>query len=43
MPYKVRLHTINNDLVHRWVRGYWRHPFGRDTWCYASTDLEDPA
>ncbi len=40
MPYKVRLHTVVNDLLHPWMRGYWRHPFMRDTWCYAGVDAE---
>ncbi len=40
MPYKVRLHTIVNDVVQPWVRGYWRHPFMRDTWIYMGVDEE---
>jgi ABC-type transport system substrate-binding protein len=40
MPYKVRVHTVVNDVLHPWVRGYWRHPFMRDTWCYAGVDKE---
>jgi ABC-type transport system substrate-binding protein len=40
MPYKVRLHTITNDVVQPWVRGYWRHPFMRDTWVYTGIDEE---
>jgi ABC-type transport system substrate-binding protein len=40
MPYKVRLHTIVNDVLQPWVRGYWRHPFMRDTWVYAGVDEE---
>ena len=41
MPYKVRLHTIVNDVVQPWVRGYWRHPFMRDTWTYVGVDAEE--
>lgn len=40
MPYKVRLHTITNDVLQPWVRGWWRHPFMRDTWVYAGVDEE---
>ena len=40
MPYKVRVHTIVNDVLQPWVRGYWRHPFMRDTWVYAGVDEE---
>jgi len=43
MPYKVRMHTITSDLLHPWVRGYWRHPFGRDTWLYSGVDLDQGA
>jgi ABC-type transport system substrate-binding protein len=32
MPYKVRLHTVQNDLLQPWARGYRRHPFLRDEW-----------
>ncbi len=32
MPYKVHGHRIVNDLVQPGTRGYWRHPFMRDTW-----------
>jgi ABC-type transport system substrate-binding protein len=42
MPYKVHLHTVINDLLHPRVRGYWRHPFMRDTWCYVGVDKENP-
>ena len=38
MPYKVRVHTVINDLLQPWVRGYWRHPFMRDGWCYVGVD-----
>ena len=34
MPYKVHAHNIFNDLQQPWVRGHWRHPFGRDRWRY---------
>ena len=40
MPYKVRVHTVVNDVLQPWVRGYWRHPFMRDTWVYAGVDEE---
>ncbi len=42
MPYKVHLHNVLPDLLHPWVRGYWRHPFMREVWPYMET-LESPA
>jgi len=42
MPYKVRVHTILNDLLQPRVRGFWRHPFARDTWVYTGVDMETP-
>lgn len=38
MPYKVHAHTIVSDLVQPRVRGFWRHPFMRDLWCYVGVD-----
>ena len=43
MPYKVHAHTIVNDVLQPRVRGYQRHPFARDTWCYVGVDRENPA
>ena len=43
MPYKVHAHTIVNDVLQPRVRGYRRHPFARDTWCYVGVDRENPA
>ncbi len=40
MPYKAHVHTIVNDLLQPRVRGFWRHPFARDTWVYTGVDLE---
>ena len=40
MPYKAHVHTIVNDLLQPRVRGYWRHPFARDTWVYTGVDME---
>jgi ABC-type transport system substrate-binding protein len=34
MPYKVHVHTITNDLLQPRVRGFWRHPFARESWIY---------
>jgi ABC-type transport system substrate-binding protein len=42
MPYKVRVHTVLNDLLQPRVRGFWRHPFARDTWVYTGVDMETP-
>ncbi|WP_298827025.1 ABC transporter substrate-binding protein [uncultured Piscinibacter sp.] len=42
MPYKVHVHTIVNDLLQPRVRGFWRHPFARDTWVYTGVDMETP-
>jgi len=38
MPYKARVHTVTNDLMQPWVRGFRRHPFMRDLWVYAGVD-----
>jgi ABC-type transport system substrate-binding protein len=38
MPFKVHQHSVYIDLVHPWVRGYWRHPFMRDAWRYVDVD-----
>jgi hypothetical protein len=38
MPYKVHAHNVFNDLQQPWVRGHWRHPFGRDRWRYVGVD-----
>ena len=40
MPYKAHVHTITNDLLQPRVRGWWRHPFARDTWVYTGVDME---
>jgi ABC-type transport system substrate-binding protein len=40
MPYKVRVHTVINDLLQPRVRGYWRHPFARESWIYTGVDKE---
>ncbi|MFT3663773.1 ABC transporter substrate-binding protein [Piscinibacter sp.] len=40
MPYKAHVHTIVNDLLQPRVRGFWRHPFARDTWVYTGVDME---
>jgi ABC-type transport system substrate-binding protein len=34
MPYKAHVHRIRHDLVHPWLKHYWRHPFMRDFWRY---------
>ncbi len=38
MPYKVHAHTIATDLLQPRVRGFLRHPFMRDGWCYVGVD-----
>jgi ABC-type transport system substrate-binding protein len=38
MPYKVHHHTIVTDLLHPRLRGYLRHPFMRESWCYLGVD-----
>ncbi|CAN5882704.1 ABC transporter substrate-binding protein [soil metagenome] len=38
MPYKAHTHTILSDLLRPRVRGYSRHPFMRDLWCYVGVD-----
>jgi ABC-type transport system substrate-binding protein len=43
MPYKAHVHTVVNDLLQPRVRGFWRHPFMGDTWCYVGVDKENPA
>ena len=43
MPYKAHVHTLLNELVQPWVRGFWRHPFMNDLWCYVGTDAEMPS
>ena len=43
MPYKVHVHTVLNDLLQPRVRGFWRHPFARDTWVHTGVDMETPA
>lgn len=43
MPYKARFHTVMNELAQPWVRGFWRHPFMGDVWCYVGTDGEATA
>ncbi len=40
MPYKARFHTVMNELAQPWVRGFRRHPFMGDVWCYVGTDGE---
>ena len=40
MPYKVHVHTITNDLLQPRVRGFWRHPFARESWIYTGVDKE---
>ena len=42
MPYKVHVHTITNDLLQPRVRGFWRHPFARESWIYTGVDKETP-
>jgi hypothetical protein len=36
----VHQHSVYIDLVHPWVRGYWRHPFMRDAWRYVDVDAQ---
>jgi len=43
MPYKVRVHTVINDLLQPRTRGYWRHPFARESWIYTGVDKESTA
>ena len=38
IPYKVTGHRILTDVLHRWVLGYRRHPFLRDSWRYLDID-----
>jgi ABC-type transport system substrate-binding protein len=38
MPFKVHMHTMALDLVQPWTRGYWRHPFMRDTWRFVGSE-----
>ncbi len=38
LPYKVHGHRIVNDVMHPWLIGYRRHPFGRDFFKYVDID-----
>ena len=38
MPYKVRIHRINTDLMQPWLIGYKRHPTARGFWRYVDID-----
>ncbi|MDT7833783.1 ABC transporter substrate-binding protein [Aquabacterium sp. OR-4] len=41
MPYKVHGHRIVTDVLKAGTRGYWRHPFMRDTWRYIDVPADD--
>ncbi|MBX3604559.1 MAG: bicyclomycin resistance protein [Piscinibacter sp.] len=43
MPYKAHVHTVLNEVLQPWVRGYWRHPFMGEQWCYIGIDGEGAA
>ena len=44
MPYKVHGHRILTDVLQPGTRGYWRHPFMRDTWRFIDVPAsDDPA
>jgi len=44
MPYKVHGHRILTDVLQPGTRGYWRHPFMRDTWRFVDVPAsDDPA
>ena len=38
MPFKVHLHGVVPVLVQPWTRGYWLHPFMRDTYRFIATE-----
>lgn len=38
MPFKVHVHNVLPDLLHPWVKGYWRHPFMREPWSYVDVE-----
>ena len=38
MPFKAHLHKMLPVLVQPWTRGYWRHPFMRDTFRFVATE-----
>jgi ABC-type transport system substrate-binding protein len=42
MPFKVHVHNVLPDLLHPWVKGYWRHPFMREPWLYVDIHRGDP-
>ncbi|MBP6898462.1 MAG: bicyclomycin resistance protein [Burkholderiaceae bacterium] len=41
MPYKVHGHRIVTDVLQPGTRGYWRHPFMRDTWRFIDVPPDD--
>ena len=30
--------SVMPDLLHPWVKGYWRHPFMREPWAYVDVE-----
>jgi ABC-type transport system substrate-binding protein len=38
LPYKVHGHRFVNDVMHPWLIGYRRHPYGRDFFKYIDVD-----
>ncbi len=43
LPYKAHVHNVLPDLLHPWVKGYWRHPFMREPWAYVDVGPEPGA
>ena len=39
MPYKIHGHRFVNDVMHQWLIGYRRHPFGRDFFKHIDVDM----
>ena len=39
MPYKFHGHRIVNDVMHPWLIGYRRHPYGRDFFKHIDVDM----
>lgn len=39
MPYKFHGHRIVNDVMHPWLVGYRRHPYGRDFFKHIDVDM----
>ena len=39
MPYKFHGHRIVNDVMHPWLIGYRRHPYGRDFLKHIDVDM----